>query len=596
MDATRIRIFISSPGDVREERDTLEDLVKNDLQLTLGRQHNLYLEPMRWETLITPGMGDIQKKVFEEMGPYDIFVGIFWKRFGTPTTEHESGSEAEFRDAYARWEEDNRRPILMYFCERPFLPDDEDLVQYGKVITFRKELENKGLYSTFSETSEFEKMLSRHLYRIIVSLLPPVATSPASRVDEPASRPLDALPPLPEMDLPASPYRRLQWFRREDAGIFFGRGEETRSLYDALTKRWSDPIVLFYGESGVGKSSMLAAGLLPRLESSHEVRYVRRDRTSGLLGTLAEALQTDSDDVANAWRILEERLKRPVIIILDQVEECYTRPLSEGAELETFITQITPLFSERSNRPKGRLVLSFRKEWIADIEAQLGELPHHKIFLERLGLEGIKEIVLGPGSTERLSNKYKLSVEDALAEMIASNLLEDRHSPVAPTLSILLAKMWEEARSEARPSFTVALYLELAEKGLLLSDFVDEQLDALHDWKPYVVDSGLALDVLAYHTTPLGTAETRARTEVIAQYGHHEDVTDLLRKCQEVYLLVGTESSKSVTRLAHDTLAPLIRQRYRESDRPGQRAERVLQSRLPGWKEGKKGIQLDRPG
>ncbi|MFK7845833.1 MAG: hypothetical protein AB8G77_11055, partial [Rhodothermales bacterium] len=590
MEATHIRIFISSPGDVKDERDALEDLIKNDLQLTLGRQHNLYLEPLRWETLVPPGMGDIQERVFKEMGRYDIFVGIFWKRFGTPTDEHESGSEAEFRDAYARWEENNSRPILMYFCERPFLPDVEDLDQYRKVLAFRDELNNKGLYSTFTESSAFEKMLSRHLFSTIVDLLPPVplpskSASSETEASEPAQLvepgPLDGLPPLPEMDLPASPYRRLQWFRREDAGVFFGRGFETRALYDALTKRWSDPIVLFYGESGVGKSSLLAAGLLPRLESSCEVRYARRNRSLGLLGTLAEVLQ--DEDVAGAWR--RQETDRPLIVILDQVEECYTRPFKEGGELEAFIEQITPLFADRATRPKGRLVLSFRKEWVADIEARLGALPRHKIFLERLGQAGIKEIVSGPGSNARLRSKYRLTVDDALAEMIAANMLEDQRSPVAPTLSILLAKMWEEAhaRSEAQPAFTVRLYQELSAKGLLLSDFVDEQLAALHAWNEKLVGSGLVLDVLAYHTTPFGTAETRTRSEVLAQYAHVEGVETLLQKCQDVYLLVSDDHK---TRLAHDTLAPLIRQRHRESDRAGQRAERILQSRLPSWKEG----------
>ena len=82
--------------------------------------------------------------------------------------------------------------------------------------------------------------------------------------------------PLPPLDLPDKPYRYLDWYRSEDAGIFFGRGREIRQLYDRMTAPDGAPIVLLYGQSGVGKSSLLAAGLLPRLDANHAVRYARR--------------------------------------------------------------------------------------------------------------------------------------------------------------------------------------------------------------------------------------------------------------------------------------------------------------------------------
>ena len=120
-----------------------------------------------------------QKNISKQLGEYDVFVGIFWKRFGTPTSEHESGSEEEFRGAYKRWEKDNTRPILMYFCEREAsISLDEDLEkateqikQKKKVKAFREELEGKGLLGVYSEIAEFEEITNRHLYDEIVALL-----------------------------------------------------------------------------------------------------------------------------------------------------------------------------------------------------------------------------------------------------------------------------------------------------------------------------------------------------------------------------------------------------------------------------------------
>lgn len=88
-----------------------------------------------------------------------------------------------------------------------------------------------------------------------------------------ARDPLFGLPALPFGDLPAKPYRHLNWFTRKHAEVFFGRGRQIRNLYDLAATPNTAPFVLLYGQSGVGKSSLLEAGLLPCLESNYVVRY-----------------------------------------------------------------------------------------------------------------------------------------------------------------------------------------------------------------------------------------------------------------------------------------------------------------------------------
>ncbi|MGH9361945.1 MAG: CHAT domain-containing protein, partial [Thermoanaerobaculia bacterium] len=139
-----------------------------------------------------------------------------------------------------------------------------------------------------------------------------------------ARDPLFGLPAPPAMDLPSSPFKHLDWFTREDAEVFFGRGREIRDLYEAVTLPDAPPIVLLFGATGVGKSSLLAAGLGPRLEASHEVVYARRDGDLGLTGTLARALGADTSaaqgpfaDPGAAWRAREAEAGRPLMVILD---------------------------------------------------------------------------------------------------------------------------------------------------------------------------------------------------------------------------------------------------------------------------------------
>ncbi|MFO0904139.1 MAG: CHAT domain-containing protein [Pirellulales bacterium] len=421
-----------------------------------------------------------------------------------------------------------------------------------------------------------------------------------------ADNPLYGLPALPQQELPESPYRSLQWFRREDADIFFGRGREVRDLFQLVTASSSPPIVLFYGLSGVGKSSVLDAGLLPRLESVAEAAYVRRDAQLGLSGTLRRTLAVQgAATVCDAWTACEQRRGRPLTVILDQVEEAFTRPLPGVAhELREFVELLGELFANPVTRPRGRIVLGFRKEWFAELDARLSEarLPRSKVFLERLDRRGVIEIVSGPARSPRLKQQYRLSVEPGLAEIIADDLLADPGAPVAPTLQILLTRLWNEARraSPDAPRIDAPLYQALQRHGILLGDFLRQQLEMAEQRMPQAARSGFLLDLLAAHTTDLGTSAQLARDELAQWYDAQARsglLDEVLRLCQEAYLLSqlgrSAEKTESRTSLMHDTLAPLVRERHDKSDLPGQRARRILDSRGVEWVGGKQGSTLD---
>ena len=408
-----------------------------------------------------------------------------------------------------------------------------------------------------------------------------------------ARDPLFGLPPLPAMDLPLSPFKHLDWFGREDAHIFFGRGREIRDLYEAVTASDTTPIVLLFGVTGAGKSSLLAAGLAPRLEATHEVIYLRRDGALGLSSTLAQPFgdQGTRADLGAAWRAREEATGKPLVVILDQAEEAWTRPLA--GEAEEMAATLRSIFAVREKRPRGRLILSFRKEWLAEVLRLVDAegLPRFRVEVTHLDRDAIAEAVAGPASTECLRRHYRLEIDPQLPDIIADDLLEDSGAAVAPTLQILLTKMWTLAAKESSdaPRVTVGLYQRLKRDGILLDDFVSEQLESLRQWRPELVGSGLVLDLLAYHATPLGAAE-RKTSEVGARYGGRSEITELIYQCQDIYLL---SVSEGTTRLAHDTLAPLVRSRFEASNLPGQRGLRILQQRAVDWAEGKEGPPLD---
>ncbi len=424
-----------------------------------------------------------------------------------------------------------------------------------------------------------------------------------------ARDPLFGLPAPPAVDLPAAPFKNLAFFTREDAPVFFGRGREIRELFDAVTARDSSPIVLVFGTSGAGKSSLLAAGLQPRLEASYEVLYCRREAASSAPGTLLHGLARELAappgglTAATAWHRLEEKCGKRLVVILDQLEELWTRPIEQGGEARELAATLRELFATPSDRPAGRLVLSFRKEWLAEVLALLdaAKLPRTSVEVPHPDREAIEEVVAGLTSRPDLIRRYHLSVDGDLPGAIASDILEDPGATVAPVLQILLTKMWAEAirESPAAPRFSNDLYQRLKRSGILLDDFLTAQLESLRASWSDALGSGLALDLLAFHTTALGTAETRRLSEIMARYAPRQEVLGLLEACRDRYLLTAAEISRPASesgpaqassRLAHDLLAPLIHRRREASNLPGQQALRILEHRAA---QGRVGAPLD---
>jgi hypothetical protein len=416
----------------------------------------------------------------------------------------------------------------------------------------------------------------------------------------PLPDPCRGLPGLKAQPLQPTPFRFLDPFTDKDAEIFFGRNREIRALYDRLTADTTPPILLLYGQSGVGKSSVLDAGVRPRLTRTHHVRYVRRSSGTTLLDTLLGTLTggaasgATGDQIAAAWAAAEASLGRPVVVFLDQVDEVYTRAGAETDEDDHLFEALKALWSEGGKPPAGRLVLSFRKEWLSEIQQQLElrGLPYEKVFLQGLDRDAIVHVVSGITRSRRLRDHYGLVIESGLPERIADELLSDRDSPIAPTLQILLSKLWQMASTADRhaPAFTKALYESLQRDGLLLGDFLDQQLARIGQHTPEFLSSGLALDLLAFHTTPLLTTPLRSRDELVKAYTHRAaDLLPLLRLCQELYLLTDTAADTAATggatRLSHDTLAPLVRARFDDSVMPGQRARRLIESHGAQWRE-----------
>jgi hypothetical protein len=201
--------------------------------------------------------------------------------------------------------------------------------------------------------------------------------------------------------LPEHPYKLLDYYEAKDAPIFFGRQQETWTISSLIH---AHRLVLLHGASGTGKTSLLLAGAVPRLECAdppYEMLYVRalenpvpvirralRRRLSK--SKLLTNLLTDGsfvDFVDAVTKILGCTL----VIVLDQFEKLFIRPSPEFRAV--FIAELGTLYDTRDVPVK--VVLSLREDWLASMSEIERRIPDQisdgpfSIFLLIIVLTGV---------------------------------------------------------------------------------------------------------------------------------------------------------------------------------------------------------------
>ena len=161
-----LSIFLASPSDVAEERNRLEEALM-DWNRTWARNLGVRLELLRWEYDAYPSIGEDAQDVINGQIPqnYDLFVGLMWSIFGTPTGRAGSGTVEEFERALARAKASLEEvSILFYFKDAPMAPSKVDPTQLKNLQNFKTSLEHEGvLYWEFSEVEQFEKLVLMHI-------------------------------------------------------------------------------------------------------------------------------------------------------------------------------------------------------------------------------------------------------------------------------------------------------------------------------------------------------------------------------------------------------------------------------------------------
>ena len=165
---TNYRLFLASPGDVANERDIIKKVI-SEFNIQYVRELKSTITLIKWENSTHPAFGSYSQDVInQQIGEYDIFVGILWSRFETPTPNYRSGTEEEFNLAYDRFKsKPNDIRIMIYFNQDGVPINDIDIDQIAKIKSFKQKLVSSGGYYFDFSPNQFEELFRKHIYDVI---------------------------------------------------------------------------------------------------------------------------------------------------------------------------------------------------------------------------------------------------------------------------------------------------------------------------------------------------------------------------------------------------------------------------------------------
>ncbi len=357
-----------------------------------------------------------------------------------------------------------------------------------------------------------------------------------------------------------SPFKFLDPYTEADAEVFFGRAEETEQLYRLLGET---DIVLVYGQSGTGKTSLIQCGLSNRIRKTdwHPL-WVRRgsDINQSLIQEIGAAAVTPIEPgttVVSALRSVYLDHLRPVYLIFDQFEELFV--LGTDEEREAFYKTISDVIA---SGVACKVIVSLREEYLAQLNAFEQLIPN--LFNKRLRVE-----LMSPAKIEGVISGTCTAHDIALEHGInTGRLIIDKLSDCGKSyvqlayLQVYLDSLYQlavKADDDGSLVFTDADVEETGQLGDVMSDFLDGRIRAieaeLRPAHPDMPAGGIRL-LLEEFVSVEGTKQPSTREELVARMPNCETWVDpALASLQASRVL---REGDNRFELAHDALAARI--------------------------------------
>ncbi|MBM4343381.1 MAG: SUMF1/EgtB/PvdO family nonheme iron enzyme [Deltaproteobacteria bacterium] len=325
-------------------------------------------------------------------------------------------------------------------------------------------------------------------------------------------------------DRDAVPFRGLAAFEERHCAHFFGRDAEIDALVERMRRSSVVPVV---GPSGVGKSSLVQAGLIPRLREARPLHLVSlRPGERPLLALAARLVELDSSAVTAGARsqaeVLADRIRQEpghanvilhglaarhgqVLLFVDQLEEVVTLG-TPRAEADAFLQAV--LGAADPIDPLVRVVFTLRDDQLVHVgggDAMRAALSHIEI-VRRPGPLALRDAVLRPLQRQN----YRFDDPAVVDRMVAD---VGDHPAALPLLQFACAQLWQR-RDDTAGLLRAADYAAIGGVVGALASHAEAQLAGLD-----AADLDAARHLLLRLVTPAGTRQVVAREQALAGLG-----------------------------------------------------------------------------
>jgi hypothetical protein len=608
----QVRVFVSSPGDAQFERGRLERVIE---RLNGEFQGVARLAAIRWETEFYKAHATFQAQI-PEAAQCDIVVAIFRARLGTelpPDFPHmpdgkpyPSGTAYEVLSAIAAAKDHGLPDVYVFRYPQPPTvqldnPNRADIeAQWTRVKAFFEawfqsaEGQFKAAFQTFNSTDDFEAQAEGLLRKWL---------------DDKVLHGRSVVWPV---DIKGSPFRGLAAFGARHAPVFFGRSRDITKAADRLKDAAEKgcPFLLVDGASGSGKSSLVRAGLVPRLTAAGvvpsvdlwRVAIVRPQGKGGdPFAALAAALFVNNDDLSEDERggpsALPELnasdfpLPQDLAAQLSHADESALRPIAgalaaiaraarEASGYEREVNASLLLVVDQFDEFFGGGLTADVRTGFARLLALLARNAHVWIivtlradlydqFLAQPDLKQLKddgasydlappdaaelaEIVRGPA----LAADLIYEVDDATGERLDERLLADAGRPdLLPLLQFTLNHLFDAAKVSGHPGvLSFAAYRALGGLEGAVDKEAESALKTLGDGERARLSR--LLRQLAVPARDAGITAARAAFDVrsvpVSEAAYDESSAKLVRALVDARILLSSGEGKEATvRLAH---------------------------------------------
>ncbi|HEY6033159.1 MAG TPA: SUMF1/EgtB/PvdO family nonheme iron enzyme, partial [Kofleriaceae bacterium] len=343
-----------------------------------------------------------------------------------------------------------------------------------------------------------------------------------------------------------NPYRGLRAFEAEHRGVFFGRGLEVGELVERLR---TQSVVVVAGDSGVGKSSLCRAGVVPAivdgaLGDGRTWRAITVVPGRRPLTALASALDAPgleariADDPGLLARELHHRAGAGgLVLFIDQMEELVT--VGDPDEVAAFDAALARL----SEGVAGvRVITTARADFLSKLIAMPAfgrELSHVMYFVRPLPPERIRDVIVGPAAATEVTFESDAMIDELVAATTEAG------SGGLPLLSFALASLWE-ARDRVRGVITQAVLTAMGGVAGALARHADSVIAEMPS-----ADRPHARRVLLRLVTSVGTRVRRTEAELAVSDNTQSALAALVKGR---LLVVHDGESGATYEVAHEVL------------------------------------------